>query len=77
MCIRDSIYASDEVYCQFDPVTYIFTASDKGGYEVSITGTGQAMDIVTYEPRNATITGKISIPIIIEVTEIDLSLIHI
>lgn len=62
-------YVSDKAIYQFDLTTYVCTVSNKGGYEVSIIGTGEVFDVATYESRTATITGKVSIPTFIETSQ--------
>lgn len=63
-----SYIGSDALY-QFDAADFLFEVSDKGGYDVSITGSGISMDMTTGETKNAAIAGKVYIPIFIESTE--------
>lgn len=61
-------YISAEAIYQFEPVC-VFKISDKGGYEVSITGSGQAISMTDGTTSIASITGKIYIPTFIEASE--------
>lgn len=61
-------YIAVEAIYQFEPVC-VFDISDKGGYEVSITGSGQAISITDGTTQIASITGKIYIPTFIEASE--------
>lgn len=54
---------------QFENAGFLFEASSKGGYEVSITGSGTSIDLVTGDSKNATIVGKVYVPVFIESTE--------
>lgn len=62
------VYIAGESLYQFEP-NCIFEVSDKGGYEVSITGSGQALSITEGTTRTASITGKVYIPNFIGVSE--------
>lgn len=61
-------YISAEAIYQFEPIC-VFEISDKGGYEVSITGSGQAISMTDGTTSIASITGKIYIPTFIEASE--------
>ena len=51
----------------FELANFIIAASDKGGYDITITGTGQVL--AGTEFTNASITGKVYLPNVLTVSE--------
>ncbi|WP_291528012.1 carboxypeptidase-like regulatory domain-containing protein [Bacteroides sp. UBA939] len=63
-----AVYYSNDNAVIFEDMTFVFETSDKGGYDVTVTGTGQ-MFSGTGEMINASITGKVYLPAVIVMVE--------
>ena len=63
-------YYAGRTMAVFESASFIFETSDKGGYDVTVTGTGEVYeDVASGTVKNGSITGKIHLPVIIAMSE--------